>query len=265
LTGLHFKKLINDNVLEIDQASLQVVLKIFNDRTLPFDTTSKVGKYPYQSLLKLPYQLYIKNMKVHNGSVFYKERGRKSKKTGIVSFTNINASLNNVTNIAERIKANSTMTLNATAQFLNATALTTAWKLPLNKSDTTFTATGSLDAMNATTLNSITEPLGMASVKKGSINRLTFDVKGNNYQGQGHTTFLYNDLGISVLKMDDNDEMKKKGLLSFLANTLIVNNNPKNGNTYTGEIDFTRDVQKSFFNLLWKSVFDGVKNTVIRR
>jgi hypothetical protein len=182
-----------------------------------------------------------------------------------VGFSHINATLNNVTNIAEKIKANSTLTLNAKAQFLNATGIVTEWRLPLSKSDTSFSVNGSLSTMNATSLNSITEPLGMASIKKGTINSLVFNLTGNNYRAKGSTTFLYNDLAVSVLKRDDNDELKKRGLVSFLANTLIVNNNPKNDKTFIGEINFERDIHKSFFNLLWKSIFDGVKNTVMRK
>lgn len=265
LTGVHFKKLISDNVIEMEQASLQPVLKIFNDRILPFDTTSKIGKYPHQSLLKFPFRMYVKKVVVNNGAVFYKERGRKSKKTGVVNFTSINAQIHNVTNIAERIKTNGILHLNVKARFLNSADIVTEWLLPLNKIDTAFTVTGNMGGMDGTILNSITEPLGMASVKKGKINNLVFDIKGNNYKSRGHTTFLYNDLALNVLKMNDNDELKKRGLLSLLANTLIANNNPKNNNTYIGEIDFTRDTQKSFFNLLWKSIFNGVKNTVMRK
>ena len=265
LTGVNFKKLISDNVIEMEQASLQPVLKIFNDRTLPFDTTSKVGKYPHQSLLKVPFRMYVKKVVVNNGAVFYKERGRKSKKTGVVNFTSINAQINNVTNIAERIKINATLHLNVKARFLNSADIVTEWLLPLNKIDTAFTVSGNMGGMAATILNSITEPLGMVSVKKGKINNVVFDIKGNNYKSRGHTTFLYNDLSVTVLKMNENDELKKRGLLSLLANTLIANNNPKNNNTYIGEIDFTRDTQKSFFNLLWKSIFNGVKNTVMRK
>ena len=92
----------------------------------------------------------------------------------------------------------------------------------------------------------------MASVKKGKINNLVFDIKGNNYKSRCHTTFLYNDLAVTVLKMNENHELKKRGLLSLLANTLIANNNPKNNNTYIGEIDFTRDTQKSFLTCFGK-------------
>ena len=249
----------------MDKASLQPFLKIFNDRILPFDTTSKVGKYPHQSLLKVPFRMYVKKVVVNNGAIFYKERGRKSKKTGVVNFTSINAQINNVTNIAERIKINGTLHLNVKARFLNSADIVTEWLLPLTKIDTAFTVSGNMGGMAATILNSITEPLGMVSVKKGKINNVVFDIKGNNYKSRGHTTFLYNDLSVTVLKMNENDELKKRGLLSLLANTLIANNNPKNNNTYIGEIDFTRDTQKSFFNLLWKSIFNGVKNTVMRK
>ncbi|WP_301923543.1 hypothetical protein [Ferruginibacter sp.] len=190
LTGVNFKKLISDNMLEMEQASLEPVLKIFNDRTLPFDTTSKVGKYTHQLLSKLPFRLYIKKVVLNNGAVFYKERGRESKKSGIVTFTRINAQINNITNITERIKRNGKLRLNATARFLNAGNIVTEWLLPLNIMDTAFTVSGHLGAMNAMALNSITEPLQMASVKKGKVNKLNFDIKGDNYKVNGQTTFL---------------------------------------------------------------------------
>jgi hypothetical protein len=264
LTGVNFKKLISNNMLEIEHASLEPVLKIFNDRTLPFDTTSKVGKYPHQLLMKLPFRLYVKKVVVNNGAVFYKERGRKSKKNGIVTFTSINAQINNITNISERIKRNGILRLNATARFLNAANVVTEWLLPLNILDTAFTVTGHLGAMDAMALNSITKPLSMTSVKKGKINKLKFDITGNNYEVNGQTTFLYTNLDVTVLKMSNNKQLKKRSLLSLLANIFIANNNPKNNKTYVGEIDFTRDIQKSFFNLLWKSIFSGVKNTLMR-
>ena len=131
-------------------------------------------------------------------------------------------------------------------------------------SDTTFTVTGKLGQMEAIALNTITEPLAMVSVNKGNIKELTFNLKCTNYKGVGEIVFLYNDLKVEVLKMS-NDTLKKKELLTILANTLIKNNNPVNDNTYIGNVDYKRDIQKSFFNLLWKSIFDGVKKTVIRK
>ena len=179
-------------------------------------------------------------------------------------FTNINAVISNVTNIPSKIKQDDFLHLKAQALFLGTTPLNTEWLLPLSLQSSMCTIRGNLGQMNAKILNQITEPLAMASVKKGEINKLTFDFKCNDYKSEGTTTFLYNDLTIEVLKKD-NDELKKKGLVSFLANALIRNDNPANNTTYTGQIDFKREIDKSFFNLLWKSIFDGVKKTVLRK
>ncbi|MBK8784950.1 MAG: hypothetical protein IPN43_00250 [Chitinophagaceae bacterium] len=56
--------------------------------------------------------------------------------------------------------------------------------------------------------------------------------------------------------------MKKKGLQSLLANVLMKNSNPLNGVTRSDEINYERDKTKSFFNLLWKSIFSAAKKTV---
>jgi hypothetical protein len=264
LKEVDFEKLINENVLEIEGASLQTKIKIFNDRTLPFDTTSKIGKYPHQAILKLPFPFYIRTLTVKNSAVYYKEKARKSGMTGIPFFSNINAMVTNVTNIQAKIKQQNIMGLKATALFMGKGLLHTQWRLPLNLTDTSFTVTGQLNAMDATLLNKITEPLAMASVKTGTINKLSFNLKCTDYKGQGQVTFLYNNLKAEVLKMSD-DTLKKKGFVSFVANTFIKNNNPSGSGTYTGDADYKRDTQKSFFNLLWKSVFDGVKKTVLKK
>jgi len=262
LSGVNFKKLIGDNILEMERASLQPLLKIFNDRTLKPGLESKVGKYPHQSLVKMPFKIYIKKIVVNNGAVFYKEKAKKSELQGEPNFTRINGVLSNVTNIPERIQADSKLRLKARSLFLGTANVTTEWVLPLGTSDSTFTVTGQIGPMDAAVLNQVTEPLAMLSVKTGEIKKLVFVLKGGNYKGDGTATLLYNDLTVTVLKMSD-DELKKKGLGTFFANTLIKNNNPRNNKTHTGTIDFKRDTQKSFFNFLWKSVFDGVKKIVL--
>jgi hypothetical protein len=263
LQGVNFKELISNNKLEVSSGSLQPVIKVFNDRTVPPDTSSKVSKYPNQQLIKLNFPFYIKELKVNNGYVSYNERSKQSLKAGTVFFSNINATLTNITNIDERVKANERLTLHATALFMGAGRLTSEWTLPLNLADTSFTVTGSLGAMNTAVLNPLVEPLGMVSVKKGTINRLTFNIQGGNYRSTGKVLFLYKDLHIKVLKKDENNNLKSKNIESIIANAAIKSDNPMKGNARTGTIDFNRDTTKSFFNFLWKSVFAGVKKTVL--
>jgi hypothetical protein len=117
--------------------------------------------------------------------------------------------------------------------------------------------------MDAVTLNQIIEPLAMASAKNGKINKLDFNLLGNDYKSSGEVLFLYKDLSVDILKKGEGQELKTKDLVSFLANALLKNNNPRNNETYTAKVEYERDINKSFFNLLWKSIFDGVKKTAL--
>ena len=46
LTGVNIKKLISYNELEVDLISLQPAIRIYNDRTLPAESKSKLGRLP---------------------------------------------------------------------------------------------------------------------------------------------------------------------------------------------------------------------------
>lgn len=261
LSGVNTQKLLSDQHFEIQSASFQPIIKIFNDRSLPPGTSSKVGTYPQQSLLKLPFPLYIKNVTISNGSVSYREKALKSKLTGDVFFNQINGTLSNITNIPRLIKEQALMKLNVTAKFLGEGNLTTEWQLPLNSSDGVFRIKGLLKGMNAVTLNSIIEPLAMASATAGSIDEVNFTVAGNDNKANGDILFLYHDLKIDILKQDEDAELKKKGLVSTLVNTIIKNENTNRENIKA--IDYKRDNTKSFFNLVWKTIFKGVKYTAL--
>ncbi|HTB51832.1 MAG TPA: hypothetical protein VK718_03580 [Ferruginibacter sp.] len=260
LEGVNYEAFINDNILEVDKASLQPTIKIFNDRTLPADTSNKVGKYPNQQLANIHFPFYIKRIQVINGYVGYKEKAAKSLQKGTVFFSNINAAINNITNMQDRIKQNEHLSMNATALFMGAGKLSSKWILPLNKADTAFTVTGSLGKMNTAVLNPLIEPLAMVSINKGDIQKLDFNMAGGNYRSSVNVAFLYNDVNIKVLKKDAGDDgLKTNGLQSLFANALLNNSNPQKGETRTGTVTYDRDIHKSFFNFLWKSVFAGVK------
>jgi hypothetical protein len=262
ITGINYKKLLASNIFEAETLRVQPQLKIFNDRTLPIDKNLTYKLYPHQSLIKMPFHFYIKTIIVKNGSVYYKERAATTGMIGIPNFTAINGTLDNVTNLPEKIKLNNKLRLNASSLFLGLGKLNTTWVLPLQSSDTVFTLKGEIGSMDGTALNQLTEPLGMVSLKSGSISKLNFYINGNNHTGTGKVIFLYNDLKLEVLKMKE-DELKKKGLATLFANTLVKNDNPQNDNIREADIYHERDVKKSFFNLSWKCILSGVKNTVL--
>ncbi len=62
----------------------------------------------------------------------------------------------------------------------------------------------------------------------------------------------YDGMKINVLKRDkDTKQIKKRGLISLAANLVVNNNN--SGTSVSAHYD--RNIYKSFFNLVWKTMF----------
>lgn len=260
LIGIDTRMLISKQQLHAAAASLQPLVRIYRDKTLAEDPISKVGKYPHQALQKIAFPFSIKKINLKNGLVAYTEKAAQSKETGTVFFKNINATLTNVTNLKETIEKNNMLLVDASASFMGVSEAQTSWKLPLNSNNGAFEISGSADGFNAVSLNPITEPLGMLSIQKGQVNKLSFHINGTDVAATGDATLLYDDLKIELLKKDSGDA-KKKNLQTLLANALLKNSNPMNGVTRTEEISYQRDVTKSFFNLVWKSIYSAIKKT----
>ncbi len=259
LNGINVKMLITQIRLEAATATLQPFMKIYRDKTIADDLSSKVGKYPHQLLQTIKFPLSIKKLNVKDGLVVYTEKSYLTKQTASLFFKNINGTVSNITNIKDIISSNPLLVVDVNTSFMGVSQLQTVWKLSLNSGN--FDVSGTAGSFEAASLNPVIEPLGMASVKTGVIDKLTFSMTGTDLQAKGNATLLYSDLKVEMLKKDSND-VKKDGFKSFLANAMMRNGNPTNGVARTDEISYERDKTKSFFHLLWQGVFSAVKKTV---
>jgi len=238
-------------------------IKIFDDRTVAPNPASKVGSYPHQVLQKIAFPVNIKNVIIKNGYVAYKEKAAISKLTATVFFKNITATISNVTNIESLISKNNLLVLNANASFMGVSNMQTTWQLPLDTKNGAFTVSGNAGGFNATILNPITIPLGMVSIRTGKINKVSFELTGNDHVAKGASTFLYENLKIDILKNDLIDNNKKKGVESFVANLFAKDNNPQNGVLRKNVINQERDISKSFFTCYGKVFLPQQKKSVI--
>jgi len=120
---------------------------------------------------------------------------------------------------------------------------------------------GSLDA---TILNSLSKPMALVEVHSGTVTSLDFNLMGNDNRIKGIVRLLYNDLKIKILKKDEESaDYKKKKVMSLMANIMVINANPgKNKPVRIVSVSHPRDVYRSIFNFIWKSIFEGVQKTV---
>ncbi|MEO5984183.1 MAG: hypothetical protein ABIP80_01680, partial [Ferruginibacter sp.] len=257
VTGVDINLLSRNGDLVGQEISLEPVIKVYRDLTLPQDTAVKVA-YPNHALQKLKSIVDIKRARFTNGYVSYRERGAISKQVGQIFFDKLSGSIVNVSN-----KNKADMILAADAKFMGVSNFTTQWMIPFNTQP--FSVKGKLGAIDPTVLNAALEPQGMASVKRGNIYSYDFQIKGSGYNAITVSKLVYDQLKIELLKKNNyKNELEKKSALSFLANILIKDANPPNGSRIISG-DYTREISKSFFNLLWKSMFVSLQKTITGR
>ena len=105
--------------------------------------------------------------------------------------------------------------------------------------------------------------MALLKLNTGKINSLDFHFKGNNTGAKGDFTMKYEDLKVDILKRDKNtNEVRKRGLASLAANVIVKNNNPDSRGLRQVTPSYKRNIYKSFFNLVWKMIFTGMKETV---
>jgi hypothetical protein len=95
---------------------------------------------------------------------------------------------------------------------------------------------------------------------------LHYYIRGTEKTGTGNLSMIYKNLEVELKKKDDNGKMKNKRLLSLLVNKLgVYPDNPmKDRERKAVNIRTERIPTKSFFNLVWKTLYASAKDIAIR-
>jgi len=238
---------------------------VFNNNTFPKLEKVKTGRFPHQLLQQLKAQLTIKKIKLNNVDISYAEFDRDSKHRGEITFKNTAGNIINATNAAKVKAINPIMEADLVSYVMEEGKLNANFKFDLNSSTGAFDYKGAVRNLDGRKLNRITKPLGMLQVNKGIIKELAFDIKANQDVAKGKVDFRFNDLSVALLKKEEGRErLVKKGLLSILANALVLySDNPSPDGKFTSaKINFRREPTASFFSFIWKTLFQGVKYSV---
>ena len=269
---IHFKQADIKNVNWIDLISEngfygeEMIIKggyisVFDDRRLPVPE-SKLGKYPHQLFMKVDFPIFMQRINIQNIKLVYEELNPKTEQIGKVEFDDLNGTIENITNMQSRIATNPYIDINASCMLLGKTKLDAKFRFDMKQVDNgVFSVDATLDKMNGTLFNQITEPLALLKVNSLQIKKLQAHIDGSDGLAVGKILFDYSDLKVDILKKNDEGKMKKRGFLSFLANKFVIKKDgPQPAKELT--VQYTRDPQRSFFNLIWKTMLAGIKETV---
>ncbi|CAM4256567.1 hypothetical protein SAMN06265348_10885 [Pedobacter westerhofensis] len=240
-------------------------VNVFNNNELPSKGTVRMGKFPHQLLQTVKGQLSVKKLSLNNVDFSYALFDRYTRQKGKITFENTSGSISNVTNEIKVKEKNPFMLASLDSYMMGQGKLHVNFKFDLNAKNGAFSYSGQLTNMKGSVLNKITKPLGLVQVKSGEVQKLNFNVVADETQAKGNLAFAYDGLSIGLLKkVQGKNRLVKQGLISMLANALVINpaNPNKAGEFITAPINFQRDPTNSFFSFIWQSLFQGIKYTV---
>ncbi|RZK19597.1 MAG: hypothetical protein EOO86_07140 [Pedobacter sp.] len=265
--GVDFIKLNTDQKLEAKSVKIgPAKVEVFMSRESPPPPGFDKGKnYPHMALKRLNIPTIIDTVKLRNIDVKYSEYNPASKKTGSVEFKSLTGNILNVTNDSLRLAKNNHAVADLNSLLMGSGKLNVKIDFNLTDQNGAFSYSGSLGKFDFKNLNSLSKNLGLIEIESGNVQHIDFKASGNLSSASGSMNMLYNNLKVKLLSDNiDGEGTKEKGLLSFLANAILVKNeNPSKGDpARTATMTNTRINSASFFNLMWKTLFVGIKDIV---
>lgn len=268
IEGFNPDSLISNNKLFASLVTLENPdIDIYKDRRAGRDYRNKMGKYPHQLLAKAEMNISIKKLAIRNGKLVVSQKSAKTGETGSFRFTAVNGRIENISNQAIDIRANQWCKAFLSAYFLGDNAMNTVFAFDLASPNGHFITDASLTSLRPGNINPVFRALARAELETFNLEKMVYHVEGNDNAATGNLTFRYRDLKLNVLKEDKNGNLKKKGMVSLLANLAkLYNHNPMPGKEERKAIRVTnrRIPYKNYFGLVVSTLLKCTQEIAIK-
>lgn len=264
LAGIDYVGLNNNGELYVKEVNLgPAKVDVFMNRELPPPNIDKARNFPHVALRRLPISTVVERLKIAKVDVAYGEYNPKTKEIGTIKLSGLNGTVSNLTNDSARLSSQNHAYADLTTYVMGVAQMNVKIDFNLTAKNAAFQYKGTVKGFDLKALNAISKPLGQIAIESGKVTSAYFDVSSNSSGSKGVVNFFYTDLKIKMLGEDEDGKEKKKGLLSFLANTILIkDDNIPGEKARKVTVTHERVPQASFFNLMWKTVFKGMREAV---
>ncbi len=244
----------SEQFIDASQLSIEGLnANIFRSK-VPADDNSVKPLYSEQ-LRKIKFPLYIANLDIKNGLLEYEEDTPKSDGPGKLTFNNFSLNAKNLNSGKTKGKPTA-IPITVNCSFFNASPMTVKWNLNTANPNDDFSIAGNFTNLPASRVNQFVEPY-LKIRTSGIIKEMRFDFKGNKRGIGGTMNMKHQDFKVSILKQDG----EKNKILSGIANVFVKSNSGDYPESVVVE-GVVRDPSKSFFNLFWKGIEEGLAKSL---
>jgi hypothetical protein len=201
--------------------------------------------------------MIVNNLNLKNSKLVYEEDTPESVGPGKLTFSNFNMNVKNLNSAKFKGKPTK-VDIKINCSFMNFAPLSVNWNFDVADQRDIFYISGKAVNLPAQGINPFIRPY-LHVTATGTIQEMLFNFKGNPKGLGGSFNLKHKDLKVAIL---DKNNQEKKGFLTAVANLLVKSDSGKLPEDVSVE-DVERDPTKSFFNLFWKGIEQGLKKTLI--
>lgn len=241
----------NANKLLLDKMSAN----IYRNKTVADDTSKK---HLYNKLLRdIKFPLRIDTLAIQNSKLVYEEEVNAQRGPGKLIFNDFNLNATGIQSGFDQKKMDDVV-INVQSQFMNESPLKVHWTFNVLDKTDGFRIKGTVFNFNIKALSPFVKD-HMNATFKGNLDKVIFNFKGNDKGSAGDFALQYKNLDIKLYQKKD--PKKENKFTTTVANLLVKDDS--SGATKSTKVEIEREVDKSFYNLLWKSIAQGLKKILI--
>jgi len=255
---LHGKAYRARSVL-IDDPSFDILVNM----DTPWDKNASKPLMPNEALSLIKKATQVNGLNILNGRLKYAERYRIGLRPAEVTFDSVQLSVNVISN---RGGPKSMAVVRGQGNFMKTSRMKIHLTVPISLPESSFKYSGSLDAMDLTSLNSFLEIGENLRIKSGFLQTAAFDITVTEGRASGTVRALYKNLVIEIL---DKQTGSEKGVMnrigSFIINATKIrgtNMPDKSGSLKIGDVKYEQKRDDTFLQLVWFSLRSGIGSVV---
>ena len=263
-SGADFYRFLTENEIRIRKISISdASVDLYRDKRVPFNHNQR-PLLPNQALKKMKGKLKIDTVEIKNTRFDYGEMTELRSQPLSIYFTHLSGIITHISNFPYLWKRNS-MEVALKGRLMKKSPFDLRFVFPLAVKSDTFYFSGTVyGPVSFSVFNPAIYPAAGLKFNGGVLEKLTFKGSANPMYSSGNMLMLYHDMDFQAMKKKDEKATNK--FLSWGVNSFVRKNNPRKGEgkqAKTVSMFFLRDVEKGFGNFFWKTLFSGMKATML--
>jgi hypothetical protein len=246
------------NLTKITVLGLQAYL--YKDKRLPHPTTPK--PFPIEALSSLKFPVFIDEIEVIDGQLFYNENWREDYIPGQLSLNDMQVKINNVSSTGPTEKGEWT-TVKGNMVFMTDLELAVDWQFDLRTKGKSFKLDLGIGDCPFESLNPFTENTVGARFKKGTLQGGRMLVTGNKTSGSGTLDLYYKEMKVEFLDKQSHHKNILEWAGGGLTNMVVRNNNLKDKKPKQGIVYAEPKADRAIYAFVIKLFFSGLKDIAL--